>query len=330
MKKIWIFILFSVIACSKPETIVQEDMLKGLKFNADRTFKIAQFTDLHIDLPSSTTEQTINTIEHVLITESPDFSILTGDIINSVPAREGWIAIAEVFEKNGFKWTVTLGNHDDEGDMTREEIFTLLKTMTQFKGIKGPDISGVGNFILPILSSDSESAEALLYIIDSHGYPPKDKPGVYDWIKFDQIEWYRRRSIEFTHNNDSVPLPALAFFHNPLPEFDEVVGQETTIGLKEEKVCAPYINSGLFASMIEMGDVMGVFVGHDHVNNYIGILYNIALGYGQITGARGYGDFERGARIIELKQGQRNFNTWITTASGESLHYNYPSGSSFR
>ena len=35
-----------------------------------------------------------------------------------------------------------------------------------------------------------------------------------------------------------------------------------------EKACAPKLNTGMFAAMKEAGDVMGVFVGHDHDNDY--------------------------------------------------------------
>lgn len=35
-----------------------------------------------------------------------------------------------------------------------------------------------------------------------------------------------------------------------------------------EPVCDPQLNSGLFNAMLECGDVMGVFCGHDHNNDY--------------------------------------------------------------
>ncbi len=324
MRKIWFIILLAITACTTKKADLPKDVLEVLQFNLDGTYKIAQFTDLHIDYDSETTLQTFKIIGHVLDTEEPDIAILTGDIVTAGPVKEGWLALSEVFTDHGVKWTVTLGNHDDEGDMSREDIFDLLVTMSEFVGTAGPDISGVGNFILPVFSSGSGTVEALLYFLDSHGYPPEGKPGVYDWIKFDQIEWYRKKSIEFTNANEGNPVPALAFFHIPFSEFIEVFEEETTIGAREEDVCSPLINTGLFASMVEMGDIMGVFTGHDHVNNYIGILHNIALGYGQVTGLNAYGHFERGGRIIEIKEGQHSFNTWIRTLKGESLHYNYP------
>jgi hypothetical protein len=89
-------------------------------------------------------------------------------------------------------------------------------------------------------------------------------------------------------------------------------------------VCAPKINTGLLASFVEMKDVMGTFVGHDHVNNFIGIHKGVALAYGQKTGFSSYGDLDKGARIIELQEGKREFTTWIRTEKGTSLFYQFP------
>lgn len=61
---------------------------------------------------------------------------------------------------------------------------------------------------------------------------------------------------------------------------------------------------------------MGVFAGHDHDNDYLGINKGIVLGYGRVTGADAYGELTRGARIIELYEGKFRFDTWITTPSG--------------
>ena len=58
---------------------------------------------------------------------------------------------------------------------------------------------------------------------------------------------------------------------------------------------------------------MGVFAGHDHVDNYIGCLHSICLAYGSKTGLDNYGYLEKGARVIELYEGERRFKTWLRT-----------------
>ncbi len=318
------------MACSTPtETDKDTGITAPLKFNNDGKFKIAQFTDIHLHTTNpGEPEKTRETIEYVLRTEKPDLSVLTGDIVNS-PAPEGWQYIADIFSGSGIPWAVTLGNHDDEDAWSREQIFEFLEKQEGFVGIAGPDLSGVGNYIIPLQSASTPETAALLYFFDSHGYPQNAKRGSYDWVKFDQIQWYRNQSTALTEANNNTPYPALAFFHIPTPEFLDVVGNETYMGIKEEGVASPELNTGLFAAFIEMQDVMGAFVGHDHYNNYIGILHDVALAFGQTSGFGGYGDFTKGGRIIEITQGEYAFNTWISTPDGVTFEYNYPSGMSF-
>ena len=163
--------------------------------------------------------------------------------------------------------------------------------------------------------------------MDSNDYQPNKLYGAYDWIHFNQIEWYRKQSLSFTVGNGGIPVPSLAFFHIPLIEYNELAGDGKTYGNdKEGGVASSNINSGMFASILEMKDVMGVFTGHDHDNDYIGIDKGIALGYGRVTGADAYGVLTRGARIIELYEGEYKFDTWITTPLGRETAYYYPSG----
>lgn len=59
--------------------------------------------------------------------------------------------------------------------------------------------------------------------------------------------------------------------------------------------------------MLESGDVMGTFVGHNHINDYIGVQYGIALAYGRITKTIGDPtDPKAGGRVIVLKKENEN------------------------
>lgn len=295
-------------------------------FRNDHTFKIAQFTDMHWDNNSPRCAETIETIRKVLSAEKPDLAVLTGDIVTSTPAKEGWLAVAKIFAEAQMPWAVTLGNHDAEPEITRDQIFELLQPLPYFAGSKGQELYGCGNYSLPVKSSNGKSVAAVIYCMDSNDYPTDKKIGHYDWIQYDQIGWYRSACDKYTAGNNGMPLPSLMFFHIPLVEFNNVIGRETTVGTKNEGVASSEINSGLFASLVGKKDVMGVFVGHDHDNDYIGIEHDIALAFGRVTGSDAYGDLERGSRIIEMHEGEFSFNTWIRTPSGTQFKYNFPSG----
>lgn len=50
------------------------------------------------------------------------------------------------------------------------------------------------------------------------------------------------------------------------------------------------------------------------------------MAYGRVTGKDAYGEFIRGGRVVELYEGKRQFDTWITTPEGKEFAYYYPSG----
>ena len=288
--------------------------------------KIVQLTDIHWDPQSKNCAQTAKTIETVLALEKPDIAMLTGDVVTEKPGPEGWKAIIALLEKAQVPFTVMMGNHDAEV-MPKQEIYDLLTQSPYFIGEKGPEtIHGCGNYVVPVYGADHKTTKALLYCIDSNDYPESKDYGTYDWIHFDQVAWYRQTSTRFTKKNGGNPLPALAFFHIALPEYDAIPNNGTMLGEKNEGSGASKINSGLFASFIEMGDVMGAFVGHDHDNDFIGTHYQIALAYGRVTGTDAYGDLERGMRVIELKENERSFDTWVRTPSKKGDIFYYPSG----
>ena len=301
----------------------------ALRFNRNKTFKIVQFTDLHLDLRTDKYPQTIKTMQTVLEKEKPDFIVITGDLIWAEPARTALLTAAKPIVDSNIPWTITFGNHDVEFEITKQEIWKLFQSLPNFVGEIGK-VSGVGNNVFPILSSDgSDKLASAIFTLDSHSYP--ENPillGSYDWIKYDQIAWYRTQSEQLEKRNNNTPLPSLMFFHIPLKEFRAVDENEAErVGERLEGIADSHINSGLFASMLDKRNVMGAFVGHDHDNNYIGLYKDIALGFGQVTGADAYGTLERGGRVFELYEDRPNsFKTWITTPTQQKHPFYYPSG----
>ncbi|MDI9549890.1 MAG: metallophosphoesterase family protein, partial [Chloroflexota bacterium] len=211
------------------------------------------------------------------------------------------------------------GNHDDEGGMTRAELMALQRTLPYCLSVAGPaDVSGVGNYVLPVCSAGGEKTAATLYFLDSNSYA-ETQIGGYGWLRRDQIAWYLQTAQALAAANGGEPLPALAFFHIPLSEYNEAWDLHVCYGHKFEPVCCPLINTGFYAALHEAGDVMGTFVGHDHVNDFVGDLYGIRLCYGRATGFNTYGrqGFTRGARLIQLREGVRDFRTWLRLEGGE-------------
>ena len=302
----------------------------GLKFNKKNKFKIVQFTDVHWIYNNPASDEAGECMVEVLDAEKPDLVVFTGDVIFAKPAREALDKALEATVKRKIPFVVTWGNHDDEHDMNRKELSAYVAAKPGNLNTTAEGVSGECNFVLPVKSADGTKDAALLYMFDSHSYSTVKEIRGYGWIKHDQVDWYNRTSKQFTAANGGTPLPALAFFHIPLPEFRDAIRNESgfCVGTRKEKVCAPEINSGLGNAMHKAGDVMGIFVGHDHVNDYVAEWKGILMGYGRYTGGNTvYNGLPHGngARVIEITEGSRAIKTWIRVKNGKVINeVDYP------
>lgn len=298
---------------------------RELRFGPNHKFKIVQFTDIHWIYNDPASDEAAERMGEILDAERPDLVVFTGDLIFAKPADKALDKALEPTISRGIPFAVAWGNHDDEHDLSREELSAYIATKKGNLSSTTEGLSGVSNYTLPILSSSGDKSAAVIYIFDSHSYSPLEKVKGYDWIKHDQVQWYIDSSRRFTAENGGTPLPAMAFFHIPLPEMRDATQNQNVymVGTRKEMVCAPEINTGLATAMLQAGDVMGVFVGHDHVNDYVVDWYGILMGYGRFTGGKTvYHDIPEGngARIIELTEGSRTFDTWIRIKEGKVIN----------
>lgn len=296
--------------------------MSSLKFREDGTFTIIQFTDIHWKNGEEEDWQSFSLMKEILRIEMPDLVIFTGDVIHSeecIDRFQSYRDAVKAVDETGIPWCSVFGNHDAELGITKEEIIRLQQESSNCLTQSGPqEIDGIGNYILEIKSCSNMEVGAVVYCMDSGSNT--DLPiGGYDWIKPSQINWYLTNSKDFTKKNLGAPLLSLAFFHIPLPEYETLWRYHTCYGHNFEGVGCPKVNSGLFSAFLQMNDVKGVFVGHDHVNDFCGVLHGIQLCYGRATGYNSYGKegFPRGARVIELVENGGGFKSslWLDDGS---------------
>lgn len=306
--------------------------VKPLQFRNDGTFTIVQFTDVHWQGGEEKDRQTRLVMEQVLDAEKPDFVMFTGDTIYACRNKEGRPtcedprrslreAVDAVVQRE-IPWALVFGNHDTEYGITREELMQEVLKQPFNCTEAGPEhIDGIGNYVLPIQSATRDETAALLYGIDSGDYSRHPEVEGYAWIRQSQIQWYIEQSNAWREQQAGKVLPALAFFHIPLPEYKRMWKRSVCYGQKNEKVCASRMQSGFFAALIEQGDVMATFCGHDHINDFWGEYYGIGLYYGRATGYNTYGKegMLRGARVIRLTEGERKFESWLRLADGSVI-----------
>ena len=309
-----------------------------LRFHEDGTFKVVQFNDTQDD--ELTDRRTVELIEKTLDAEQPDFALINGDVITGgcetrLAVKQAINNVVWPMESRGIPWAVTYGNHDEDSlpqsgvdeammlDFYRSYDFNL-----NAENIAG--VTGTGNTIVPIQSASGAREAFALWLLDSGRYAPdaingQDFAGypTWDWLRMDQVAWYREESQRLEQRLGR-KLPGLMFIHIALwehrfmwwggvdtrTEADAARGRARhgIVGERNEDECPGPINSGMFNAILERGDVKGVFVGHDHVNDYYGDYYGVLLGYAPGTGFGAYGlpgaerNRMRGGRVFELAQ----------------------------
>ncbi|DBA04623.1 TPA: hypothetical protein N0F65_012206 [Lagenidium giganteum] len=268
-------------------------------------------------------------LDELLDLEKPDFVVFTGDNVDVYEVESRRVAMdaySASVEQRGIPWTMVFGNHDTDGGFPLEEMMAIVRDKRFSFAKHGPaHVDGVGNFELNVQApvdgpwGARDATVFRMYFLDSHeGTSSDDHPAMiagsaYDWIKESQIEFYRQLVTAHTREEDKVP--ALMFFHIPLPEY-ALSSPTTQSGKRLEAVMSPDVNSGLFSALVEMNDVKATFVGHDHYNEYCYKRQGIQLCYGGGIGfGRAYGDgaVDRRARIIEWtvdKHNKRKICSW--------------------
>ncbi|MDD4661461.1 MAG: metallophosphoesterase [Massilibacteroides sp.] len=307
----------------------KESFKKKLSFNKEGKFRIVQFTDIHAEYKSGITEHAFDIMNKVLDIEKPDFVIYTGDIVTDFNPVALWEKVTGLAYSRSIPFAVVLGNHDSERDASREEVYNIVV------GLKGclnepkkesiDQVFGYTNQVIPIYESEGSNKKSFIfYLFDSNAlnnmpYASRRE----DWIRSNQIEWYVSQSNRLAEENGRQPYPALAFFHIPLIEYNIASNtpNQKMVGWRIEKESLPPMNSGLFSAFKKCNDVKGVFVGHDHDNDYVTLYQGIALGYGRFSGGNGaYHTLCRGARVIELTRGEESFETWTRLETGRYLN----------
>lgn len=319
--KIGILTLFSVCLIFTFSNIYGKSTNKkniNLKFKSDGTFKIVQFADCQDG--SSIDPRTVNLMNEILDYEKPDLVVFTGDNIDGssktvYEVKKAIDNIAQPVEIRKIPWAIVFGNHDEEhGRMNKKEMMKVY--MSYPHNISQPGLStidGVGNYNLLIKNSKDNTPVFNVYMLDSRAN---------NHVSQSQVKWYEHTSKALTAKYHKT-IPSLMFFHIPLPEWNTVWNSGKAIGEKNEEVCTSNDQNSFFATIAKAGDVIGIFAGHDHTNDYVGDLNGIKLGYSRSIGFKSYGKdgFAKGGRVFLIKESNPyNYETWMRLDSNNFIH----------
>ena len=227
------------------------------------------------------------------------------------------------------------GNHDSEGAVSREEQQVIYESFDYCISKTGDDLTGVGNYAIPLLGSNSNELKFVFWGLDSGTYiSEEDKinllPNVpvfeghvnspYDYIHQDQIDWYASASAQIEEYTGGVKVPGLMAFHMPLQEtYTAWLDRENLgyTGQKRDPVCASAYNSGLFDVICERGDIKAIINGHDHINDFMVNYKGVKLCYSSSFSTNTYNNVDmHGSRVFVIKESDpANIETYMSYVS---------------
>lgn len=301
----------------------------SLRFR-DGAFTIAQFTDLHITGHGSDDRRTLACLDRVLEAERVDLAVFTGDLIAGGQAKDPGaalrLAVSPVVAR-GLPLAVLWGNHDDEGSLDRKGLQALARRLPGcLSRDEAPGVKGQGNQVIRVAGADGRPAAAL-HCFDSHAYATGMGSAyapvlgsAYAWMGASQMDWHREECarLEGERPDWARALPELAFFHIPLPQHRQAWDLGARAGVRQEDECHGLRDEGFFDALAQAGHVLAAFCGHDHLNDYVALHQGLALGYGRASGHGAYGaaGYARGARLLRLREGRRDLETWLRLEDG--------------
>lgn len=305
MKKIAAFLCIAVLILSLLAVFA------GCSEEKQESTKILQITDVHIINDKQKDQLAFDTITELIEKTNPDMIVVTGDITSEQDNESAFKSFGAFIESFKIPWYFVFGNHDAEGDWSKQQLSEYLLSLEYCQFEIGPKMADAesgyacqGNYYVN-LEDKSGKVYQTLFMMDSNMYA---KEGGYDNFHDDQIEWYKNtvKEIALEVNNDAQKVvPSLAFFHIPMQEFTTAYNEakktnSILTGRRIEDECPGVNPDNMFETMLELGSTQGVFVGHDHMNNYSVEYQGIRLTYASSCDHNIYFVAQKGGCLIEV------------------------------
>lgn len=262
-----------------------------------RPLRLLQLTDTHFHPGDISTMATERTLRPIVAREKPDFIVHTGDFVNNDSNKPITWAGLDVINGLGLPWTLCIGNHDypvhkAEGSRTFEEIRRDME-----RGFQGYFDFPAGRkycYRYDLMTAEDAAPAACLFFFQV-GHAEGDRR-----ISDPQLAWFAEQMDKDAKRG--VKAPITVFVHIPLTEYHLLYESGKAVGQRGEAVCYDSDTGASFRHFAGSKRVVGVFCGHDHVNNYHGDWQGIDLVYGRVSGWGGYGPltWKRGGRLITL------------------------------
>ncbi len=298
-----------VVAASLPRNAAASDTAPPwethFKTSNATALRVLQFTDVHFfngitKMPKREAwqrQKTLDEMRRLVDHAKPDLLFVTGDLWHENPDGRGAEFMAYAIEQCaalGVPWAFTWGNHDTLDDYAAGH--------TMLAGAKGSLYGGEqhdGNYVLTV---ENTEGDALVHFFCLN----TRKEGVHADA--------RRFVAEASETLDQAgPRPMrLAACHIPVKQYETIWENGTASGIIGEKVCFEQ-EDGASLSVLRDAGIQALFCGHDHVNDYSGVLEGVDLIYGRATGHAGYGGskVQKGGKLYTLDPARKELE-WVS------------------
>jgi hypothetical protein len=292
-----------------------------------------------------------------MLTSLTDGDLITGEntfLTNSTKYLD--VVVKPLVERN-MKWASTYGNHDSQYNLSRPALFAEESKYTLSYTQHAPSTSGITNYYLPLYPAQENCDPiAILWFFDSQGgapfQAPADSEDIPNWVTPDIVSWFvaEQAVIKKQWGN----LPSLAFVHIPPTAFLDVqetvlpnYGEESTLfpGLNDDVPLA-YEGDGtqdipFMQALVNTPGLHSVYSGHDHGDAWCGLWPSVTgvtvpaegasgvngkgpfVCFCKHSGYGGYGNWNRGARNLRLRFGEKGglegmeVESWVRMENGE-------------
>lgn len=312
---------------------------RRLEFGSDGRFRILMMSD--VQERADFDAQTLAMIERLIDHTSPDLIIFGGDNVYGPDVRteadfETFLSVfTGPMEKRGIAWAHVFGNHDHDLPISAHEQQRAYEAFPYCVSKHTEGIGGVTNFVLPIYRHKSDRIAFNVWGMDTNRTAddfgrdfgidtPLNLPnspvggGYFGMPYFEQLMWYWNCSVALEEYN-AEKIPGLMCMHTAPYEFTAAMHNPqlcSLSGTSYEAISAGPLNCGIFAEILQRGDIRCICCGHTHQNDFEATYCGVKLCFDATAGLTCYGDPEtRGGRIFDLNES----NPWEINT--KMVHY---------
>jgi len=278
---------------------------KRLHIPDSSAIRILQFTDVHFfngtgRWPQREEKQRLKTLDDMrrLIDHAkPDVLLVTGDLWHDNPDGRGAEFMVYAVEQCGglgIPWAFTWGNHDQLDDYAMGH-----KALAEAKNTLYAGMESDGNYVLAL--EDGNGARlAEVFCLNTRA------TGVHDEAR--QFIGDAAAVLDERGNR----VMRVAAFHIPVKQYEDVWDGGIARGVIGENVCMEQ-EDGASLPIARTAGIQAMFCGHDHVNDYSGVMDGVDMIYGRATGHNGYGadKVAKGAKLYTLDPARKALE-WVS------------------